>query len=292
MRAIVFALILICAVHPATADQVEVRSVETGGSVPEARFVERLRAADVIILGETHDNSHHHRNQAWVIQRIGAVALVAEMIQSRDEARITEHLADGGDVAEIGPMVDWDKTGWPKWAIYLPVFEALPSGASVFGASLPREEVRRVMTEPASAILPDPVVAPLLETPLPPDLQAEVEQEMVESHCGELPKEMAPMMVSAQRLRDASLAAAVLRARDQVDGPIVVIAGNGHARRDRGMPYYLAQVAPDLNIIVVGQIEDDGSVKVREAAGIYDYVWLTPVHQRPDPCEALRKRKK
>ena len=37
---------------------------------------------------------------------------------------------------------------------------------------------------------------------------------------------------------------------------MAVITGNGHARRDHGMPAYLARVAPDLTVYVLGQTED------------------------------------
>ena len=50
----------------------------------------------------------------------------------------------------------------------------------------------------------------------------------------------------------------------------------------------LAQVAPDLTVVTIGQIEEGDPV---DAAAPFDYVWITEPHERPDPCEQLRKRK-
>jgi uncharacterized iron-regulated protein len=101
-------------------------------------------------------------------------------------------------------------------------------------------------------------------------------------------------MVEAQRLRDAAFAAAVLRARAMGgDGRVTMIAGSGHARRDRGVPASLAQAAPDLSVASLAMVElreaEDWSAY---AAGYdVDYLWLTAAAEREDPCEAfLRNR--
>lgn len=292
MRFLVLLLALLPIAAPANADERIFTSPVDGSRLSGGDVLTRIEGADVVVVGEVHDNPVHHLNQAWVIDRYKPDALVAEMIRSVDEARIRTHLTDGSAISAIGPLIGWEDTGWPAWKLYQPIFEALGASARIYGASLPRKEVRRVMTEPASSILPDPRVAPLLDVPLPDDAMAEVKQEMIDSHCGHLPEEMAPMMVAAQRLRDASLASAVLRAREQGARRIVVIAGNGHARKDRGLPLFLAQLSPDLNIVVIGQVESDGEAAISGLEASYDVVWRTVPHDRPDPCEELRKREK
>ena len=79
----------------------------------------------------------------------------------------------------------------------------------------------------------------------------------MQAHCDALPEDMLPGMVAVQRLRDAVLARAVVRAMDDTGGPVAVITGNGHARRDWGMPAMLARAAPDLDVWVLGQTEED-----------------------------------
>jgi uncharacterized iron-regulated protein len=62
-----------------------------------------------------------------------------------------------------------------------------------------------------------------------------------------------------------------------------VITGNGHARRDWGVPAVLAEVAPDLDVWVLGQTEDG-----RPLEGGFDAVISDPAAPRPDPCAAFQ----
>ncbi len=64
-----------------------------------------------------------------------------------------------------------------------------------------------------------------------------------------------PAWSQAQRLRDAALARAVVEAMAATGGPVAVITGNGHARRDQGMPAVLGRPHPTLRVLSIGQIE-------------------------------------
>lgn len=295
MRWAVIAAMALFLAGPAGAGPDAGRILRPGGAgLDREALARRLSEADVVILGEVHDNPVHHLNQAWLVARLGPDALVAEMLQQADDTRIRDHLAGGGAVDAIGPLVGWDSSGWPGWDLYAPVFRALPDSAAIAGAAMPRKVVRRVMSEPAAALIDDPRLKAVLDQRLPRALQVEMEREMIDSHCGELPVDMAPMMVEVQRLRDASLAAAVLRLQSAGARRIVVITGNGHARTDRGLPAVLAQAMPELSVVSLGQIEapaqDDPAADPE--AEPFDYVWITRPHDRPDPCETLRKRRK
>jgi uncharacterized iron-regulated protein len=94
---------------------------------------------------------------------------------------------------------------------------------------------------------------------------------------------MLPGMVEVQRLRDAVLARAVVQAVEETGGPVAVITGNGHARRDRGVPAYLGRIAPDLEVFVLGQTEDGAPLE-----GGFDEVVSAPAVDRPDPCAAFQ----
>jgi uncharacterized iron-regulated protein len=90
-------------------------------------------------------------------------------------------------------------------------------------------------------------------------------------------------MVAVQRLRDAVLARAVVQAMAETGGPVAVITGNGHARRDWGVPAYLSRVAPEWEVFVLGQTEAGAPL-----AGGFDAVLSAPAVDRPDPCAAFR----
>jgi len=237
-------------------------------------------AHDVVILGEVHDNPAHHAEQAARVARIAPRALVFEMLTPEQAAQVTPDLiADAGEMADA---LDWAGSGWPAFAFYYPIFAAAPE-ASIHGALVPRDAARAVFeTGAAEAFGPEAAAYGLTE-PLPEPEQAAREAMQMSAHCDALPGEMLPGMVAVQRLRDAVLARAVMRAMAETGGPVAVITGNGHARRDWGVPAYLARVAPDLDLYVLGQTEEGAALE-----GGFDEVVSAPAVDRPDPCDAFR----
>ncbi|MEM8755413.1 MAG: ChaN family lipoprotein, partial [Pseudomonadota bacterium] len=119
----------------------------------------------------------------------------------------------------------------------------------------------------------------------PKDVIEDMLEEQRIAHCDALPTAMLPGMAEAQQLRDAAFADAVLRLVEAGHRPVVLITGNGHARTDRGSPFYLKRAAPDLNVVSVGLIEVDGS----PARAPFDAAIHTEPFDRGDPCEAFRK---
>ncbi|MEL7468811.1 MAG: ChaN family lipoprotein [Pseudomonadota bacterium] len=264
--------------------------LRTGQEIDRAALVEALSGADVALLGEVHDNADAHMAQGALVRLLQPVALAVEMIPIAQEADLNAYLADGGETVGIGKAVAWDTLGWPAWDLYRPVFKYFTPGL-IKGAALDRDEVRRSMTDGAAAIPLDPPMADRLDKPLAEDIQAALEDEMVVAHCGHLPKEMAPGMIEAQRLRDAALASAVLRARAAKVGQVAVIAGNGHTRTDRGVGTYLGD---DLSVLSVGLLEADIGIAPEAVGGSelpYDFVWFVPPAEREDPCAVFKKRK-
>ncbi|GMG82875.1 ChaN family lipoprotein [Paralimibaculum aggregatum] len=265
--------------------------VAAGRAISEAELAAALDAADVAVLGEIHDNPAHHRRQARMVAAIAPAGIAFEMVPEASEEGILVFRAEGGDAAAIGPAIGWDRLGWPDWALYRPVFEAA-GDAYVAGAAVTRDRLKLAIGASAGIAFGPGARAYGLGAPLPPAQQAAAEAEMVAAHCGALPASAAPGMVEAQRLRDARLAHAVRRAAVLGGGQVAAIMGNGHARRDRGMPLYLAASEPGLALRVLGQLETDPArrqVADYPAGALpYDYVWFAPPADREDPCAAFR----
>ena len=231
---------------------------------------------DVLVLGEIHDNPAHHATQAELVARIAPAALVFEMVSPADAARV----GDVSDAAALAGTLRWEAKGWPDFATYHPIFLAAP-GARIVGADVEREDLMAAMRSTAADVLGTEVVGPDLWPRSGPVLDALIEEQRA-AHCGELPEEMLPGMVEAQRLRDAALALAARAAVEDTGGPVVVITGNGHARTDTGVPFVLEALAPGLGVWSLGQLEEEDD----EAP--FDAVLVTDPVERGDPCDALR----
>ncbi|MFK7744208.1 MAG: ChaN family lipoprotein [Roseobacter sp.] len=234
---------------------------------------------DVIVIGEQHDNPHHHQRQAEIVAEVAPRALVFEMLTTFQAAR---HIP-GADEQTLEAAFSWASSGWPGFAMYFPIFDAARE-ARVFGAGLPRQEARTISEKGLAFVFGIGAGAYGLTTPLPDDEQAKREALQMAAHCDALPEEMLPFMVDVQRLRDARLAQVTVRALELTGGPVVVITGNGHARMDWGMPRYLERVKPDISMLVIGQGEEGGG----SLPGAFDRVETTPTVDRGDPCAAFR----
>ncbi|MDU8909651.1 ChaN family lipoprotein [Aestuariicoccus sp. MJ-SS9] len=239
-----------------------------------------LPSADVLFLGEQHDNPAHHARQAAIVADVRPAALVFEMLTPDQAGRVTSGLL--ADQQALETTLGWRDSGWPDFAMYYPIFTAAP-GARIYGAAVPRERARAVMSDGILAVFGDDADAYGLSDPLPADQQATREALQLEAHCDAMPEEMLPMMVDIQRLRDARLAQEALRALQDTGGPVAVITGNGHARLDWGAPAALSRVAPGVSLFALGQGEE-----ARAPDGSFDRVETTAGVDRGDPCAAFR----
>jgi len=255
--------------HPLVGRIWDVRAAQF---VTSDELFERAARARYVILGETHDNPEHHRLQRVVLEALTGRgekrAMAMEQFDTDYQAAMTAAQARGADAEAVADAGHFDRRGW-NWPLYRPLVElALERGWPLVAANLSREAARAIVADPARADLP----------PAPPAVAAALERDIIDGHCGAAPeaKRLAGM-VQAQRARDARMAA-VLRPGS------VLIAGAGHARRDRGVPLYLSST--DVLSIAFIEVEPGRSKPQEYLDGAsYDYLWFTPRAMREDPCK-------
>ncbi|MDA7429301.1 ChaN family lipoprotein [Primorskyibacter aestuariivivens] len=231
--------------------------------------------ADVVILGELHDNPGHHARQAALIREIAPRAVVFEML-TPDEAAMLDGVARDPEVM-AGAAQD---VAWFNMSDYAGVLVASPR---ILGAALPHEQVRQAFSNGAAAVFGEEADAyGLTEALSPEELEARKALQFA-AHCEAMPMEMMGGMVEAQRLRDASFARSVLAVLDRYGAPVVLITGNGHARKDWGVPVYLARVQPGIAVFALGQGEPD-----QPPHGSFDQMATSDAPERDDPCATFR----
>lgn len=262
-------------------------------------IVGRAARARFVLLGERHDNPDHHRIQAWVTARLIAVgrrpALVMEMFRAGQQARIDAHIkARPGDVEGLGAAAGWAQSGWPPWDQYAPIARPVVArGLPVIAANLDRKTIRAVLEEGFDALAPTEARALALDAPFADPMLDAMDREIVDAHCGHIDRAKARPFTRAQILRDARFASVMATA--PTDGA-VLIAGAGHVRRDRGVPYHLERRGVQRNdIFTLGIVEVVAGQASPEAYGAaygverppFDAVWFTPRTAREDPCKAF-----
>jgi uncharacterized iron-regulated protein len=240
--------------------------------------------AQIVVLGEIHDNPAHHAEQARVVAEVRPKAVVWEMLSPAQWA--AAQAVDRTDAAAFEAALGWEAAGWPDFSMYHPIFLAAGQATHV-PAAVPRDLLRRAMADGALAALP-PQSASLFDVTralpaLTAEDQAAREAEQAAAHCNALPDNLLPGMVEAQRLRDAAMAAAALEALADFGPPVVIITGSGHARTDVGIPAMIRAARPDVSLWSLGQLEADPG-----PGAPYDAIHVTDPTPRDDPCAAFQ----
>ncbi len=247
-----------------------------------------------LLLGEVHDNAEHHRLRrdllAAVVRDGRRRTLAMEQFDREHQAALQRVQNEPTPTPEMLKTAGrFNARGW-NWMLYEPLIRlALAQRLPIVAANLSRADTFRVSTEGTDAVFDHATIGALhLEQRLPEAARLRLEQVIEEGHCGQAPQNLLSGMVAAQRARDAIMAHTL-----QAHAPAVLIAGNGHVRRDFGVPYYLAQYPRGDDLRVVGFVEVDDAKQraadyVTAGAPEYDYIVFTPRVARPDPCRTLR----
>ncbi len=276
-------------------------SVADEDFISPGKMADRLAAKKYVLLGEIHDNADHHVLQAWVIAQLARrgrkPAIVMEMISSDQDEALDAYLKrKDANAAGLGKAIGWEKSGWPQWLMYQPIAEqAFANDLPIYSANLPRADIREIGKKGFGFFKKDRQKELLLNEPLGEMLEADLRLSIVEGHCNMLPAAATGPMVNVQRVRDALFADKML-ATGGKDGA-VLIAGSGHVRSDRAVPWYLERREPGASIgvlVLMEASEDkkeiaDYAPKFPDGRIAADYIWFTPMAERDDPCEGLKK---
>lgn len=268
--------ILIAAVVAAIAGCASV----TPGPTPES-VSQRFAGKSYVLLGEVHDNpaAQQQRLQALTHAVEGGwrPAIAMEQFDRERQADIDrarrEHPRDAEYV--IGQAAG-GKGGW-DWALYKPVVAlALQYDLPLLAANLSRADAAKIVRGGFGEIFAPGQQSELgLDRTLPQDLVTAQTAALDAGHCGHFPTAMLPGMLNAQAARDAVMAQTL---RPYAGRGVVLIAGNGHVRRDVGVPRWMRDEEA-VRVLSVGYLEADSP-----AAG-FDAVVRVPAKEREDPCK-------
>jgi len=273
-----------------------------------------IRADGIVLLGEMHDNAEHHRvrgdilwprNDRLVSTRNLRPAAVFEHIRTSQQAqldRFHEKAARSRRLwraPDLLKELDWESSGWPPGKAFEPLFDgALWAKLPIHPGNAPRDRTRALARGDEVGVTPAEKARLDLARAMPEPLLQALATELEASHCGVVPASAFGGMSLAQRYTDAHMAGILVDTADGQGGAFL-LAGNGHVRTDRGVPWYLRRLAPQRKMasVMLLEVEDgktDASAYVPrspDGAWAADYVVFTPRHARPDPCEKMRQGK-
>jgi uncharacterized iron-regulated protein len=268
---------------------------EPGDDAAGARRVAaRARGAEVVYLGERHDNPDHHAAQTRVLQALlagGARPAVGFEMLTVDQQAAVDMVQAGTDAAaDAERRLRWSARGWPDIRMYWPLFElARRHRLRVWALDLDAALVRRIAREGLAAAGEQQARVKSL---LPPDAERErvIARTIQEAHCNLIPEPRLPLMVESWHARNVAMARRLADAL-RLDRQVVVIIGRGH-QAPGGLPAQLEALRPGTRQLVIELVEVGSTGSPDAAAGrdTDDVLWLTPAQPRADPCVGLRER--
>jgi uncharacterized iron-regulated protein len=252
----------------------------------------RLQGNALVLLGEVHDNPELHRRRLNLLRRAFVAGwrpvIAMEQFDREHQADIERARREKPDDAQhvidlAAPARTGSAGGW-NWELYLPVVAlALEYHVPLIAANLSRSDAEKVVHDGYAAVFDSTTRAAWgLDQAIDPDWQASQEREIDTGHCHALPKTILPALARAQFARD-SVMAAILRAH-AAQG-VVLLAGNGHVRRDIGVPQWLDPAMRAL-AFSLGYLEKGDAT----AAAAFDAVVYGAPAARAPPCAQLEKR--
>jgi uncharacterized iron-regulated protein len=253
-------------------------------------LMQAMQGHRVVLLGEVHDNAAQHTLRVAALRQLvvkGARPAIAfeqfdrERQSDIDRAR-RERPGDANYlIAQAKGRDEW------QWNFYRPfVALALEYDLPIVAANLSRDKAMQVAIEGWPAVFDARMRDELKLDSLPADFRRKHADAIAVGHCNLLGSEVLPVRARAQIARDIIMAQVI---RPYVDRGVVLLAGNGHVRRDIGVPFWLASDAM-RGAISIGVLERNDDTSAPEDVADFDAYVITERAARADPCKELAQR--
>lgn len=236
------------------------------------------KPTSIFLMGEIHDNSHGHTlrlNHVMGLISQGLKPVVAmEQFDRENQTVLDMALTRCKDpdcvLAEVGTA------GW-EWRFYKPFLQlALDKKITLITANLSNADVRKVMTNGFAAVFSPQTINTYKLHQINPQLLSAQNKAIQEGHCNMLPLQAIGPMVQGQIARDVWMASVLNSVQNRM---LLLIAGNGHVRKDAGVFQWLSSEKQDLTQ-VLGYVERAQANDV----GWFDQVYVVSEVEREDPC--------
>lgn len=248
----------------------------TGQTVSLQDVAQAAQGKRFVFVGESHDNPHHHRAQAEVIEALVAdgrlVSVGFEMFTRDNQASLAPWTLGRWTEDEFIEKSSW-KTQWGfDFALYRPIFEAVRKhGLPMYALNVPRDWVREVARGGTETLTPERKKwVPGLDLGWKGHRQ--VFDALMEGHP---PGAALDGMYRGQVTWDTGMAQSAMDAMDKSNNPrrvMVIVAGIGHTMYGQGINGRITAKTGEktLNIACVAF---DGPREVSK--GLADFVFLS-----------------
>lgn len=279
-------LILSVSLSLFASEDIAVYELKGGNKISVAELNTALLGYKYILLGEKHTNPNHHRIRGEIISAFADSSPVV----------VSEHLDFGRTAIWVDSVENsldgcaFDKKGW-KWPMHEPLFATLYNAKiELIGGNISKAEARDIAINGEQKI-PNRLFELYKATPYSDSAFKILSQDLIKGHCGKLEVAKIPKLSAAQHTKDASMAAAMTSAKNK---KIFLVAGNGHVRKDYGVPRIISFLdsAQKTAVVGFGSLGEYDDSKIENYRSMYDYIVLTQGVEEPDYCKQFESIKR
>ncbi len=265
----------------ATPPQFYTEAITTPLISSHGAILDELVKADVVYLGETHNNPDDHKAQLEILQRLHQrnpkIAIAMEMFQRPYQSIIDRYLAGELTEAELIEQTEYEKRWGFPWEYYAPLLRfAKDNKLPVLALNTPTEITRKVARYGLESLTLDEQkhIPPLTEIRTDnPDYRKIIQEIYAQHQEGSHGNSTSfERFFTTQVVWDETMAETIAQfIITNPDYQIVVIAGKGHIIYGYGIPSRVARRinTPDfLQYSLLFGVAEDGKLK-----GEADFFW-------------------
>ena len=301
-----------------------------GASVSRASLTKKMADADIVYLGEKHDNPVHHQHQLWALSELLRLhhrpALGFEIFATDQNHALTEYIStadrtrsaqdDERAAAHLRASTGMQNALDEPWLAYGPLLQlARAHQLSVFGIDLPLELRRRVSRVGIAGLTAvERRALPRNENgsdDTDPGYRNLMLSRLKAAHCGHGEAAYLQRLFENWQARNETMARAIIAALAASrstgnDTPVLVILGDGHVRDGDGVVARVAQHIPGARQLILRFIEVNESsehaadylsgthASTTRAIAHEELLWFTAAHglSMVEACKAFQKSNK
>lgn len=229
--------------------------ISTGQTISEDAFVQGLAPHRVVLVGEQHNQPHHHEGQLRVIRLMAArslpLAIGMEMMRHDSQAQLDAWIAGKMDEKAFRAVYR-DNWNYP-WPLYRSIFIfAREHKIPIIGLNVPRAITRQVAREGFDSLTPSQRQGlPFITCSVDEDYRAYIRQAYGAHGHGDMTFDH---FCEAQLVWDKAMAVNALRYLEkEPDRQMVILAGTGHVRKN-AIPLQIETYGDLTSIVVLPEI--------------------------------------
>ncbi len=283
-------------------------------------LLQKMIEADVVYLGEKHDNRYHHRMQSALIKRMiskGKKPVIGfEFFYQHQTSDLLQYVfgskspfqkkepSPQEQEKKLRKQLGWQDRTNEEWEFYFNFIRFAKSHQlTVFGADLPDSLVKRMSRSGMDALTP--VETRLLQPTgfEDPIYQKLMDSKFTASHCGWNPPELSEKLYAVWVARNDAMAQAIhAMLNEERQGPVVFIVGGGHVEHNMGIYERVAHLNPGVKQINLGFTEifidpaplarymERPTIDGRTFLPAHEYFWFTQRVDYDNPCEKFKMK--